>query len=111
MRWLTISFAAMTAFGALPAAAADTNGFLTFMRVGASVGVCRDKVKAAYAIGPRKSLAMELFKIDAKTDAKGERLVRYTGFTQEPGQARVPISGVCHIRKNGPSTIEIDKAS
>jgi hypothetical protein len=108
MRGLVISFAAMTAFGALPAAAEDSNGFLTFMRVGTSVGVCREKVKAAY---PGKNLALEQFKIDAKTDAKGERLVRYTGFTQEPGQARVPISGVCHIRKDGPSTIEIDKAS
>lgn len=108
MRALGICFTTIAALSALPAAAEDSNGFLTFMRVGASVGVCREKVKAAY---PGKNLAMEQFKIDAKTDAKGERLVRYTGFTQEPGQARVPISGVCHIRKDGPSTIEIDKAS
>ena len=111
MRGLTLCFAVMLTLAALPAAAEDSNGFLTFMRVGASIGVCREKVKAAYGIGPRKSLAMEQFKIDAHTDAQGERLVRYTGFTQEAGQKRLPISGVCHVRRDGPSTIEIGEAS
>lgn len=107
MRALGICFMIAT-LSALPAAAEDSNGFLTFMRVGASIGVCREKVKAAY---PGKDLAMEQFKIDARADAKCERLVRYTGFIREPGQARVPISGICHVRKDGPSTVEIDKAS
>ncbi len=110
MKILAIVSTAAIALCALPAAAGESEGgFLTFMRVGASIGVCRDKVKTAYGVGPRKSLAMEQFKIDAHTDAKGDRLVRYTGYTQDKGQPRVAIAGVCHVRRDGPSTIEIGK--
>jgi hypothetical protein len=110
MKILTIVSTATLALSVLPVAAnASDSGLLTMMRVGASIGVCRDKVKAAYGVGPRKSLAVEQFKIDAHPDTSGDRLVRYTGFTQDKGQPRVAIAGVCHVRRDGPSTIEIGK--
>ena len=110
MKILAIISTATIALFALPAAASDSEGgLLTFMRVGASIGVCRDKLKTAYGVGPRRSLVMEQFKIDAHTDASGDRLMRYTGFTQDKGQPRVAIAGVCHVRRDGPSTVEIGK--
>lgn len=107
MKILAIVSVAALALPALPAAASQPGGFLTVMRVGATFSICRDRMKTAYGVGPRKILVSEQFKTDAHVDANGDRLVRYTGFTQETGQKRVAIAGVCHVRRNGPSTIEV----
>lgn len=105
-----IVLAAVLALPALPTAASESGGgVLTALRVGTTFKICQDKVKAAYGVGPGKALTLDAFKTEAKTDAKGDRAVRYSGFTQETGRAQVAIAGVCHIRRNGPSTIEIGK--
>ena len=108
MRVLAVISTTAIALSATPAAASDGGGPLTALRVGATFEVCREKVKAAYA-GPRKTVNVEQFKTDAHVDANGDRVVRYTGFTQEPGQPRVSIAGACHVRRDGPSTVEIGK--
>jgi hypothetical protein len=108
MRVLAMILTTVIAASAMPASASDGGGLLTALRVGTTFEVCREKVKAAYA-GPRKTVSVERFTTDAHVDANGDRVVRYTGFTQEAGQPRVSIAGACHVRRDGPSTVEIGK--
>lgn len=111
MKALIIMSAVVLTLAALPATAGESGGgVLTALRVGTTFKICQDKVKTAYGVGPGKALTLDAFKTEAKTDANGDRVVRYSGFTQETGRARVAIAGACHIRRNGPSTIEIDHA-
>ena len=108
MKVLVLAATALLVLSAPPASAKE-GGFLTALRVGTTFGVCREKVKAAYGVGPNRLLISDQFKTEPQPDAKGDRLVRYSGFTQEAGQPRVAITGLCHVRRDGPSTIEIGK--
>lgn len=110
MKALIIASTAALALTAPPATAGESSGgVLTALRVGTTFKICRDKVKTAYGVGPGKVLTSDTFETEANTDVKGDRVVRYAGFTQETGRARVAIAGVCHVRRDGPSTIELGK--
>jgi hypothetical protein len=94
--------------GAASAAPKSSGGFSTFVSGGLAIKSCTDKVRDRLNISAGRTLNMEHMNAD-NPPAPGVWDVRFKGFTTETGsQKTTAIAGVCHIRPDRPTTVELE---
>ncbi len=109
MKLVTTALALAIAFsaGAASAEQKSSGGLMTIITGGFAIKSCTDKVRDRFAIGAGKTLNMEHMNAD-NPPAPGVWDVRFKGSTTETASHKTTaIAGVCHVRPDKPTTLEV----